>query len=183
LKDSEKILSGVAKKGKAVRNNATIIIGVMGGGHAADKDTEIAYQLGGLIAQEGWILLNGGRPEGIMDASAKGARAQGGLTIGILPGTDPHSASKHIAIPICTGMGDARNVINVLSSNCIIVCPGSAGTVSEIAIALKSRRSVILLNFDIGPLFDDYMREGLLLKATTPEEAISYVKVFLSKKS
>ena len=164
-----------------VINNTRIIIGVMGGGNVTEKDMEIAYQLGGLIAKQGWVLLNGGRSEGIMGASAKGAREQGGLTIGILPGTDPRRASKHIDIPICTGMGDARNVINVLSSNCIIACPGSAGTVSEIALALKSRRSVILLNCDVESIFDDYMRQGLLLKATTPEEAISYVKGCLRK--
>jgi uncharacterized protein (TIGR00725 family) len=162
-------------------NSKRIVIGVMGGGNATEKDVEIAYQLGGFIAKEGWVLLNGGRPSGIMEASAKGASAQGGLTIGILPGTDLQSASKYIAIPICTGMGDARNVINVLSSDFVIACPGSAGTVSEIALALQNRRNVILLNFDVGPIFDDYIHQGLLLKATTPEEAIGYVKGLLSK--
>jgi len=161
-------------------NRKRIVIGVMGGGNATDKDMATAYKLGALIGKEGWSLLNGGRPAGIMEASAKGAREQGGITIGILPGTDPSSASEYIDVPICTGMGDARNVINVLSSDIIIACPGSGGTISEIALALKNKRTVILLNFDVGPIFDRYVRQGLLLKAKTPEEAIILIKKILA---
>ncbi|MDL1978515.1 MAG: TIGR00725 family protein [Deltaproteobacteria bacterium] len=158
-----------------------VVIGVMGGGTIAEKDRDAAYRLGSLVARQGWILLNGGRPSGIMEASAKGARDCGGTTVGILPGTDPASASEYVDIRICTGMGDARNVINVLSSDIVIACPGSAGTISELAIALKSRKKVILLNFDVGALFDQYAREGLLTRAETPEEAIESVKDFLTK--
>lgn len=152
----------------------------MGGGDASAKDMETAYKLGGLIAQEGWVLLNGGRPSGIMEASARGAYDQGGITVGILPGRDPSNASEYIMIPVCTGMGDARNVINILSSDIIIACPGSAGTISEIALALKNKQRVILLNFDVGTLFAHYGRQGLLLKAETPEEAIKCVKSLLT---
>ncbi len=59
------------------------IIGVMGGGEASPENMDAAYRLGTLIAKQGWILLNGGRNVGIMEASAKGAWDQGGLTIGI----------------------------------------------------------------------------------------------------
>ena len=65
----------------------------MGGGMASPADYETAYNLGGLIAKEGWILLNGGRPSGIMEASAKGAKDKGGLTVGILPGFSSNQAS------------------------------------------------------------------------------------------
>ena len=157
-----------------------VLIGVMGGGAAKDEDAKAAYRLGGLIARQGWILLNGGRPSGIMGASAKGARDHGGVTVGILPGIDPHSASEYIDIRICTGMGDARNVINILSSDVVIACPGSAGTISEIALALKNKKRVILLNLDVGALFDPYARQGLLTRAETPEEAIDAVKDFLA---
>lgn len=61
------------------------IVGVMGGGEAASPETySMAYRLGELIAKEGWVLLNGGRPTGVMEASAKGARENSGLTVGIL---------------------------------------------------------------------------------------------------
>jgi hypothetical protein len=156
---------------------ARFIVGVMGGGEAAsEEDCRIAYRLGALIAREGWVLLGGGRPCGVMEASARGAREQGGLTVGILPGNTSAEASAHIEIPILTNMGDGRNYINVLSSNVIVALPGRAGTISEIALALKSGRKVILLNFDVGNIFDAYRHQGLLMFAATPEEAIALIR-------
>ena len=157
----------------------TLIIGVMGGGEASTEDLKAAYQLGRLIAEQGWILLNGGRNAGVMEASAKGANDQGGLTIGILPDDNYSRLSDYIEIPILTGMGSARNCINVLSSQIIVACPGGAGTLSEIALALKSNRSVILLNFDPGQAFERYIKKGLLQYAKTPEEVIEKVKTLL----
>ena len=110
------------------------VIGVMGGGTATPPQLEAAYRLGKMVAAEDWILLNGGRNTGIMEASARGARDQGGITVGILPDATPEYASEYITIPIVTGMGNARNCINVLSSDVVVACPGGAGTVSEIAI-------------------------------------------------
>ncbi len=153
-----------------------LIVGVMGGGAAAPRDIEDAYRLGSLIAREGWILLNGGRNAGIMDASARGAHDHGGLTVGVLPDDDDRQASPYIRIPIRTGMGGARNLINVLSSDVVAACPGGAGTISEIALALKYGKTVILLNFDAGRLFDAYKATGRLRAAAAPEEVIKQVK-------
>jgi len=153
----------------------------MGGGTASSHDLENAYQLGGLIAQNGWVLLNGGRRAGIMEASAKGAKSLGGLTVGILPGESRRGTSAFIDIPVLTGMGNARNCINVLSSDVVVACPGGAGTLSEIALALKSRRPVILLNFNTGNAFDAYREQGLLHHATTPEEVVELIKKLLTR--
>ena len=128
-----------------------LIIGIMGGGRASPENADMAYRLGYSIAKEGWILLNGGRSAGIMEASAKGAIDQGGMTIGIVPDDNDRQVSKYIEIPILTGMGNARNCINVLSSNVVVACPGGAGTVSEIALALKNRRPVIIKPYDESP--------------------------------
>jgi uncharacterized protein (TIGR00725 family) len=81
-----------------------------------------------------------------MDAASRGATARGGITIGILPGTTYQELSPSVTIPILTGMGNARNVINVLSCQVIIACGMGAGTASEIALAIKSSKPVILLN-------------------------------------
>ena len=148
----------------------------MGGGRASPENADMAYRLGYSIAKEGWILLNGGRSAGIMEASAKGAIDQGGMTIGIVPDDNDRQVSKYIEIPILTGMGNARNCINVLSSNVVVACPGGAGTVSEIALALKNRRPVILFNFFIEKLFDAYIDQGILHHARTPEEVIQIIK-------
>jgi uncharacterized protein (TIGR00725 family) len=153
-----------------------IVIGVMGGGRADADQTEMAYQLGKLIAAEGWVLLNGGRRAGIMDASARGAFEQGGLTVGILPDEDTRSMSPYIQIPILTGMGSARNYINALSSRVMVACPGGAGTLSEIALALKHGRAVVLMNMEVGDLFAVYQAEGRLKKVATPEAAIAAIK-------
>lgn len=156
---------------------AKFIVGVMGGGeNATEKHCRWAYRLGELIAREGWVLLNGGRPAGVMESSARGAKENGGLTIGILPDRDHSSASQYIDIAIATGMGDGRNYINVLSSHVIVALPGRAGTISEIALALKNHKRVILLGFDTGNLFSHYQQSGLLYRAATPEEVINIIK-------
>jgi hypothetical protein len=153
------------------------IVGVVGGGDDVLRENyELAYRLGGLIAKEGWVLLNGGRPVGIMEASARGAKENNGLTVGILPGGSASDASCYIDIPIVTGMGSGRNNINVLSSDVIIALAGKAGTISEIALALKNGKQVILLNFDTGKIFDDYLVKGTLKAAAGPEEAVEIIK-------
>jgi uncharacterized protein (TIGR00725 family) len=81
-----------------------------------------------------------------MDAASRGAKQAGGLTIGILPSAEPADAAATIDIAIATGMGNARNVINVLSSRVVIACGMGSGTASEIALALKVGKPVILLN-------------------------------------
>lgn len=123
------------------------IIGVMGPGDEASSHLQIAaYQLGQQIAQEGWVVLTGGRDAGVMDAACRGAKSVNGLTIGILPTDSTESMSAAIDIPIVTGLGHARNIVNVLSSQVIVACGLGAGTTSEIAIALKIRRPVVLLH-------------------------------------
>ena len=149
------------------------IIGVIGGATVSPETEAAAYRLGALIARRGWVLLNGGRAAGVMDASARGAREKGGLTVGILPGVDSDGASEWIDIPLFTGMGMARNAINVLSSDVVIACPGGAGTLSEIALALKSGRKTILLGFDAGGAFAPWEKKGLLLRAAEPEDAVA----------
>ncbi len=147
----------------------------MGGGRMEPAEAEKAYNLGALIANQGWVLLNGGRNAGAMAASAKGASDHGGLTVGILPDADTTQASAHIQIPICTGMGSARNTINVLSSDIVVACPGGAGTLSEIALALKHEKTVITMGFDTGSSFANFMRSGALIAVNTPEEVIEEI--------
>jgi uncharacterized protein (TIGR00725 family) len=154
----------------------SVIIGVMGGASAPKKELQSAYDLGGRIAEQGWILLNGGRNTGIMAASAKGASERGGVTVGILPDDQPSASAPHIQIPICTGMGSARNTINVLSSDVVVACPGGTGTISEIALALKHGKTVITMSFPTGELFAAYRRQGRLIEVQTPDEVIRQIK-------
>lgn len=153
-----------------------LIVGVMGGGAVDQRTTDLAYRLGQLIAAADWILLNGGRNCGVMAASARGARERGGLTIGILPDADRRQAAPWIDVAIVTGMGSARNAINVLSSDVVVACVGGAGTLSEIALALKAGRTVILLDFDVRGAFAGQAAAGRLLLAATPEEVLAHIR-------
>lgn len=124
------------------------IVGVMGVGEQATPiEIQTAYELGAEIARSGWVVLSGGRNVGVMDAVSRGAKSCGGLTIGVLPHVDS-SMSDAIDIPIITDMGNARNNINVLSSQAIVACGMGAGTASEIALAIKAKKIVILLTAD-----------------------------------
>jgi hypothetical protein len=149
------------------------VIGVMGGSAVPPEVEKTAFALGQAIAQRGWILLNGGRNCGVMAASARGARQAGGMTIGILPDRDALAATPDLDVAVVTGMGDARNLINVLSSDVVIALPGGAGTASEVALALKNGKRVILLGFPMPEVFEADRRAGRLTAAQGVADAVA----------
>jgi uncharacterized protein (TIGR00725 family) len=119
----------------------------MGAGEsAAAEAVALAERLGELVARAGWVVLTGGRDVGVMDGASRGAkRVPGSLTVGVLPARSGE-VSAHVDLAIFTGMGEARNVINVLSSDLVVTCgAGGAGTASEAALALKVGRPLVLL--------------------------------------
>lgn len=126
------------------------VIGVMGAGrNATAADCEIAHELGGLIAQKGWVLLSGGTALGAMDASCQGAQEAGGLVVGVIAQTDDKKMSKYVDVPIFTGMLTGRNFINALSGDVMVACGTmAAGMLSEVAMALRSGKHVVLLAFE-----------------------------------
>ncbi len=117
-------------------------IGVMGPGSCSPDIYELAREVGRMVARRGAILICGGHG-GVMEACARGAKEEGGITVGILPGDSSAAANPYIDIPIVTDLGNARNVINVLTSQSIIAIDGSYGTLSEIALALKCGTPVV----------------------------------------
>jgi uncharacterized protein (TIGR00725 family) len=152
------------------------IIGVMGGGNADFNTIEQAEKLGASIARKGWILLNGGKCTGVMEAAAKGAFKEGGTTVGVLPDTGKEGMSEYITIPIVTGMGNARNTINILSSDVVVACPGGAGTLSEIALSIKCAKPLILFGFDPkSEMAILFQKQGIIM-ATTPEQVIDTIE-------
>lgn len=157
------------------------IVGVMGPGRGASGEVkEAARVLGRLIAEQGWILLTGGRDAGVMAAASRGAKEAGGLTVGILPGADTRGTTADVDIPIVTGLGQARNNINVLSSSVIIACGMGAGTAAEIALALKAGKSVVLLHCgqEAEAFFQSLGRERVFI-AQHPTEAVTIARKLL----
>ena len=157
------------------------IIGIMGPGeNARPEENEMAFALGKAIAQEGWIILTGGRSFGIMEAAMKGAHEANGLTIGVLPTETAANSSADADIKIITGMGSGRNIINVLSSHILVVIGMAAGTASEVALAIKSNKKVILLHQDeITIRFFKNLGTYKVMIANTIEETLQIIKDYL----
>lgn len=159
------------------------IIGVMGpGDKAQEKDLDNAYKLGQLIAENGWVLLTGGRKAGVMEAATQGAKSLGGLTVGILPTNNTEGMAEDIDIAIVTGLGNSRNNINVLSSDVVIACGMGLGTASEVALALKNGKFVILLteNEQAKQFFLSLSPQQVVI-VSTPQEAIEQIRYRLIK--
>lgn len=142
------------------------IIGVIGAAEASDTEYKIAEEAGREIAKRNGVLVCGGL-RGVMEAACRGAKSEGGLTVGIVPSFSIYDANPYVDIPIVTGMSEARNVIVVRSSSVIIAIGGSGssyGTLSEIAFALKLRVPIVGINtWEVSPD---------IKKVTTPKEAV-----------
>ena len=118
------------------------IIAVIGGRKTEKSLLKEAEEAGRLIAEKGAVLVCGGLG-GVMEAASRGAKAGGGLTVGILPQNDSKEANQFIDIPIVTGLGIGRNVIIARTANALIAVGGEYGTLSEIAFALQMGKPVV----------------------------------------
>jgi len=115
------------------------ILAVIGPSDATIEEAATAERVGALAARAGWVVLTGGGP-GVMEAACRGAVEADGLTVGVLPTAGPGGGypNRWVRVPIYTGSGSARNAFNVLSAKLCVAVGGGAGTLSEIALALKS---------------------------------------------
>lgn len=152
----------------------------MGASEPQPSTLDAARRLGRLAAEAGWVVLTGGRPAGVMEAACSGAKSvPGSLTIGILPTDSDGPVSAHVDVAVFTGVGQARNVINVLSSDVVVACGVEGpGTASEVALALKLARPTILLA--AAPTASAFFRtiagRGMLHEVQTPESAIDLIE-------
>jgi uncharacterized protein (TIGR00725 family) len=121
------------------------IVAVIGGGSCTTEETALAEETGRLLASQGAVVVCGGLG-GVMEAVARGAKANGGMTVGILPGADPAAANAYIDLPIATGLGEMRNFLIVRSAQALIAIGGGVGTLSEIALAQRIGKPVVGLH-------------------------------------
>jgi uncharacterized protein (TIGR00725 family) len=138
-------------------------VGVIGAGSCNEVTRRKAFDVGKGIAESGAVLVCGGLG-GVMTAASEGAKSAGGITIGILPGSDRSEANEFIDCVIPTGLGEVRNVLVVRASDVVIALPGHSGTMSEFAFALKIGKPVI----DFG----DWNISGATGKANNAQEAV-----------
>jgi uncharacterized protein (TIGR00725 family) len=151
-----------------------VTVAVIGASEAPRELYQTARWIGRLLAASGAVVVTGGRG-GVMEAACRGALAHGGVTIGILPGDGPEDspANDYVLYPIYTGLGDARNAVIVRTAQAVIAIGGGFGTLSEIGLALKANRPVVLLDsWDPRPP-QSVAGMGLLLRrAESPREAV-----------
>ncbi len=104
----------------------------------------MAEDVGALLAQLGIVVVTGGRG-GAMEAACRGARRAGGTAVGILPGENAAEANGWCDVVVPTGLGHARNVVNVLAGDFLVSLGASAGTLSEICLAWIHGKTVLTL--------------------------------------
>lgn len=146
-----------------------MFLAVIGPASCGAEVSALAEEVGREIARRGAVLICGGRG-GVMEAACRGAKAEGGTTVGILPGTDRREANPFVDIPIVTGLGEARNAVVVRSADAVIAVRGGYGTLSEIGFSLKMGRPVVGLGtWELG-------REGqpveAVFQAACPAQAV-----------
>jgi uncharacterized protein (TIGR00725 family) len=151
-------------------------VAVVGPGDDASPDAiESAAAVGKLIAEHGWALLSGGRDAGVMRAATRSAARAGGVTIGILPGSDRRDAAPDLTVALPTGLGEARNAILVTAADAIVACGMSPGTASEVALALRAHKPTVL----VRPAPESAAFFAGAHHAATPEDAVAWVAVQL----
>ena len=136
-------------------------VGVIGPRDANASEYRRAYDVGLALARIGFMVICGGRA-GAMEAVCKGVAEGGGQPIGILPDHDWREANDHVAIPIATGIGEARNAIIATASFALVAVGGGYGTLSEMALGLRLGRLVIAMpgTFDV---------DGAVMLGSVPE--------------
>ena len=137
-------------------------IAVIGGSRAGRQALDAALAVGRLVARAGAVVVCGGLG-GVMEAASRGAREEGGLVIGILPGAAAADANPWVDVPIATGLGYTRNSLVVMNADAVIAVDGEYGTLSEIAYGLIHGRKVVGLG--------TWEVKGIV-PAATPEEAV-----------
>ncbi|MBW3609592.1 MAG: TIGR00725 family protein [Actinobacteria bacterium] len=135
------------------------------GGTVAAELLALAEAVGGELARRGAVVVTGGLG-GVMEAVCRGARAAGGTTLGILPGTDRAEANAFVDVAVTTGMGELRNGLVVRCADALVAVGGEYGTLSEIALALKAGKPVA----GLGTWQIDGVRA-----AADPREAVAHV--------
>jgi len=156
----------------------TRYVAVIGPGDGATREElDDAREVGRLLGAASAIVLTGGLGR-VMEAAAAGARATGGVTIGLLPGNERSAGNAHLTVAIATGMGEMRNLLLVRSADAVIAVGGSWGTMSEVALAMRTGKPVAVLRG--WELHDSHATRVSAEMAGSPLDAVSTVLERLS---
>jgi uncharacterized protein (TIGR00725 family) len=146
-----------------------LYVAVIGSGEASLREAETAEEVGRLLAREGAVVVCGGLG-GVMHAAARGCTAEGGTSIGILPGDDRGPASPFLTVAISTGIGEARNALVVRTADAVVAVGGGFGTLSEIGLARAMDKPVVGLD---TWTFQRSEIEDSVIEARGPADAVA----------
>jgi uncharacterized protein (TIGR00725 family) len=147
-----------------------VYVAVCGPDPAPPEVAAQAEEVGRLLARAGAVLVCGGLG-GTMEATARGVHAEGGTSVGILPGSGRSDANSYLSLSIPTGMGEMRNALIVRSADVVIAVAGEFGTLSEIAFALKT--GVPVVGLDTWQLTKPGRQvPDPIVRATSPKDAV-----------
>lgn len=156
------------------------IISIIGGADSSSKTLKLAEDIGAEIAKRGIAVVCGGLM-GVMEAACRGAKKYGGVTIGILPSDSKEDANDFVDYAIPTGLGYTRNFLVVKTGDAVIAIDGSAGTLSEIAIAWFSDKPIVALASSGGWAEKlagtqiDKRRTDVVFSADNPKDALDII--------
>jgi len=154
------------------------IVAIIGGSQPSAEEARLAEEVGRELARQGAVLVCGGLG-GVMEAACRGASAEGGLTIGILPGDSCETANPYVELPIVTGIGWARNMSVVKSARAVIAVGGAYGTLSEIGYALQSNIPVVGLK--TWSLIRNGKKDSSITYVKSPVEAVDKALSLIAK--
>jgi uncharacterized protein (TIGR00725 family) len=146
------------------------LISVIGAGTCTRREYALAHEVGRLLAKRDFAVACGGLL-GVMEAACMGAKEEGGLTVGLLPGTAREEANRYVDLALPTGLRDARNAIVATCGEAVIAIGGKLGTLSEIALALK--RGIPVVGLATWKLDPDHLIDVHVPAAKTAEEAVT----------
>src|SRR5262249_2143864 len=148
----------------------TVHVAVVGAGSADAATLQLAENVGRLLASAGALVVCGGLG-GVMEAVCRGAKTAGGTTLGILPGLDRDEANAWVDVAIPTGVGEARNALVVRAADVVIAIGGEYGTLSEIALALKTEKPVV--GIETWELAQKGVPASGIMRVSTAEDAVT----------
>jgi uncharacterized protein (TIGR00725 family) len=150
-------------------------VAVVGPGQADPELTRVAELVGRELGEQGAVVVCGGRG-GVMEAACAGAVSAGGITVGILPGTDRSEANPHVRIALPTGIGEMRNALVVRAADVVIAVGGGHGTLSEVALALKTGVPVVgyrTWRLERGTAAEVGLEDEAIIRVETAEAAVA----------
>lgn len=126
-------------------------IAVIGPAQASPDELAAAEEIGRRLGAAGHVVVTGGHG-GVMEAASRGAAIADGTVVAILPGPTRAEANPFVSIAVPTGLGELRNGLLVRSADAIICVGGSWGTLSEVALAVRTGVPLVMLHgWDLPP--------------------------------